>query len=378
MRVVRRADRVRRTGGLRTGAVAAVGASLALAACGSGGSKSAAQSVSSAAPQQAVTAAIGNLGRASSISVRVSLPIKSAQARQIAAKSGSKLSAAQARALTTGVLFLTEKTGGGEALDSTQARHDTGNSYDLGLSFGSSTPVEFRWVGQSAYLRLDAAKLLGDIGEPTAKAQQFTKLLTQVQPFVPGIGALGRGGWVEVSHSSIQALRPELKQLGQQGRAASGLSPAGLQQEITTLRTDILGALQSDSTFTHVSGSHYTVTLDVKSFVSNIAPDLQKTFGSIPGVGSKLGGLGSAAGSVPAGQKAVVDTYITSGHLTEADIDLNQFAPAKDRVTFAVPIRVGFGTGSVKAPSGATQLDLSKLPGLITGLLGNRGSSAGA
>ena len=366
-------------------AIGALGAGLALGACSSG-SKSASgagavQKVSSADPQQAVSTAVGNLGKQDQIGVRFSIPITPAQAQQLAGKSGgSKLSPAELNAITTGVIFFSEKTGHGEALDSAQAQHDALDSYDFGLSIGSSTPVEFRYVDQAVYLRADLHQLLTDVGQPASKADAVTRMLPQIETYVPGITALGQGRWVELSHASIQSLAPTLKGLEQQGASSGGTTPAAFQQSMLKLRSEIVGALQSNSTFTHVGTSggreHYAVTVQLHNLVATVAPELESTFGSLPGVGSKISGLGAMAARVPAGRTAVIDTYISGNQLTEADLDINQFAPAGQKAGFPVPIRMAIGSASISAPSGATELDVSKLPGLLSGIVGNIGHSS--
>ena len=363
-------------------AIGALGAGLTLGACSSG-SKSASgggavQKVSSADPQQAVSAAVGNLGKQSDIGVRLSIAISGAQAQQVETKSGgSKLTPAQLEALTTGVIFLGEKTGHGEALDSAQAQHDSLNSVDFGLSFGSSTPLELRYVDQSVYLKADLHQLLTDVGQPPSKADAVTRVLPQIENYVPGISALGQGRWVELSHASIQSLAPTLKQLQQQGAQSSGTTPAGFQQSILKLRSELIGAVRSSSTFAHVGSSggrdHYAVTVNLHNLVATVVPELQSTFGSVPGIGSKIGSIDSAAAKVPAGRTAVIDTYVSGNQLTEADVDVDQFIPAGQKPGFPVPVRMAIGSASISAPSGATQLDLSKLPGLLAGIMGNLG-----
>ena len=368
-------------------AIGALGAGLTLGACSSG-SKSASgggavQKVSSADPQQAVSAAVGNLGKQSDIGVRFSIPISEAQAQQVETRTGgSKMTPAQLKALTTGVIFLGEKTGHGEALDSAQAQHDSLNSVDLGLSFGPSTPLEFRYVDQSAYLKADLHQLLSDVGQPPSKADTVTRVLPQIENYVPGISALGRGQWVEVSHASIQALEPTFKQLQQQGAQSGGTTPAGFQQSILKLRSELIGAVQSSSTFAHVGTSggrdHYAVTVNLHNLVATVLPELQSAFGSVPGLGARLGGIDSAAAKVPAGRTAVIDAYVSGNQLSEADVDVDQFIPAGQKPGFPVPLRMAVGSASISAPSGATQLDLSKLPGLLSGIVGNLGALGGS
>lgn len=366
-------------------AVGAIGAGMTLGACSSskaaGSASPGSQSVSSADPQQAVVTAVSGLGQASSVGARFSIPITQSQAQQIAKKGGSTLTAAQAQALSTGSLFFSESTGGGEGIDSGQALHDPANSYDFGLSFGSTTPLEFRYTGQSLYLKADVTQLLTDVGQPASKAASFQSALTQINTAVPGISDLNQGKWVEISHASLQALAPTLKQAEAQG-GSSTPNPAALQQSALKLRTAVTSALRTDSTFARVGSSggrtEYSVTVQVHNLLSTLAPSLESAFGSVPSVGSKLSSqITKAESSVPAGQTAVVDVYVAGGKLSEADVDINQFA-GNQKLGFPVPIRMSLTTpGPISAPSGATMLDTSKVPALLQNILGATGSSAG-
>lgn len=363
-------------------AIGAMGASLVLGACG-GSSKSAGGTgnnvTAGQTPQQAVETAISKLGGESNMKVAVSLPITAAQAQQLSAKSGgSKMSPAEAHALTTGSVFFSESTGHGEAIDSTQARTDPQNTFDFGLAIGGDTPLEVRYVDQNLYVLAQVKTLLTDVGDDPAKADKVSAELAQVNSFVPGISDLGQGKWVEVDHAGLESLGAAVKQADPQAAAAGS---SQIQSSVLKLRTEVLSALKADSTFASLGNSGgrsgYSVTVNVASLLNTLAPQVESTLSSLPGVGNQISGkLSGAASSVPSGQTAVIDVYVSDNKLSEADLDVNQFA-GKDKVNFAVPVRMAFSSpGAASAPSGATKLDVSKVPSLLGNLLGGLGGSS--
>jgi hypothetical protein len=361
--------------------IGGMGAVVALSACSSGSAKNAADSTlsSNQSAAQAVDAAVSNLGSGSSIETALSIPITAAQAQQLKVGRGSSgLSPAEAQALTTGTLFLTEATGHGEAIDSTQAQTDSQNAFDLGVSFGSATPLEIRYVGQNLYARAQLPQLYRDLGQSPAQASRLTTELNQLNAAVPGLSSLAQGDWVEVSHAGLESLGTALHQAeGSSGAGAS--SGSSLQSDIAKLRTELLAALQTNSTVaglgTANGRSEYGLTIHVANLLATIAPEIRSTLGTIPVVGSRItDAVSAAARAVAPGQTAVIDLYATDGKLSEADLDVNQF---DHRYNFAVPLRVAVTSpGAPSAPSGATVLDVSGLPGVLAGLLAGLGSTS--
>ena len=359
---------------LRQCSVAAAGAlavGLTLAACGSAAQGGAADQTS----QQAVNSAISALGKQSSLSVRVSIPITPERAQQLSKKGGQALTPAQAQTVASGSLLLTERTGHGEALDSTQAQTDQANSYSVSLTVGSDTPVDVRYVGQSLYVRVQASKLASDVGQSPSRVSGLQSSLAQANLLVPGPSALGQDQWVEISHASLESLAPLRQAESQVGNLA------GLEASATRLGADLGRALSANSTVARTvssrAGDGYSVTVDAHGLLTALAPDIQSTLGALPKVGSSITSkINNAEGSIPAGQTAVIDVYVSNGALHQVDVDLNQFA-GSDKVDFPVPLRLVFGfPGEVSAPTGAVQLDLSKLPSLFQGLTGGGSSSS--
>jgi hypothetical protein len=361
-------------------AAGALGAALALSACssspsskagGTGNSKTATEP-----PASAVTTAFSDLSSQSSVSLTFSLGITAAQAEVLNAQtSGSKMTQPQLHALTTGSIVFEVATGGGEELSSAKAKTDRNSSFDLGLNMDGNTPFELRVVDQNIYLKTDVGQLGSDVGQTPQKTTSFTTLLQRLNQYVPGIDSLAAGKWVEVSHQSLAQLAPELKRLGQ-GTASSPttVNQAQARSAVLKLVDDLENALKANTTFTNLGTtggrSEYGAVLNVSSLASAVIPVLQQDLQAIPSLGSTLGSrIGSLQSRVPPGKTASADVYVKDNKVSEVDLDLDQFMTKKP--PFPVPLRMIFGQpGPVSAPSGATMLDLSKLPSLLSSLGG--------
>ncbi len=368
--------------------IGTVTATLGLTACSSSGAKGGAGSsgpanavTSNQPPQQAVASAVSQVGSQSDIKLSLSLDLTQAQAEAIKDGNGKTPSKAQAHALSTGSFFATVATGNGEAFDSTQARTDPRNSYALGLTFGGDTPVEFRYVDQNIYLHLDAQKLMTDVGEPASTAGKITSELSQLNSFVPGMTALAQGQWVEITQAALQPLSAQLKQLGTSAAGGSSTpNSAAIGSQVLKLRTEVLAAIQANSAVAGLSTQRgqdeYRVTVNVSNMISTLVPEIQSTLSSIPGFGSQASSaFDKIKAQVPAGKSAVIDVFVDHGGLTEADVDLNQF---NGKLGMPVPLQIKISSPRpVSAPPAPTQLDLSKLPLVLGGLLGSLGKGSG-
>ena len=350
----------------------ALGLALVAGACSSAAKSNNASS--NETPAQAVATGLSGLGSQSSVRLSVSLPISAAQAEQLAGKGSTGPTPAEAKALTESTLFFTEATGHGEAIDSTQAQTDAQDAFDFGWTAGSATPVEIRYVDQNLYVKVDVKQVLSTIGQNAAKGTQFTNQLSSLNGEIPGISAVAAGAWGEITHAGLLTLGAALKQ-----SAGANANPSTLRSDAMRLRTEALAALKADSTIASLGSSkgrnEYSVTVQVATLVDTLGPELSSTFGNIPGLGSRIGNsINHTKLRIPAGQTAVVDVFVAGGKLSEADLDLNQF---QHSVSFAVPLRIEFSSpGTPSTPSGATNVDVSKVPGLLSGLLGGLSSGS--
>lgn len=356
--------------------VLAFGTAMALSSCGT---------VSKLTTSKAISQSIDRVCTQPALRVQFSVGVTASQLQQIAAKSGdSKLTPAEARALSTGSIFFSVQTGHGEALDSRQAATDKDDSADFGLQIGSDIPIEVRYVQQALYARVDAKTLLTDAGQDPAEAGELSNALREANSFVPGLATLAEGGWVEVDASSLQTLGKLFRQYASSlGAGSSSASQSQIRSMATALRKDLVGAIEDNATYqnlgTHSGRTGYGVTVNVHGFLDQFAPDLQKDLNLIPGA---LGNQASSAikkaeAKVPANRTVVLHLFVQNNRLQELDLDLNQFA--RHPMPFPVPLRMALSTPSpIAAPASATTLDLSKLPSLLGGMLGSLGGAAHA
>lgn len=328
---------------------------LALSSCGS---------VSKITSTNAVSDAFSNLGKQSSLSLQFSLGVTPAQAQQL----DKSITSQQAQAILTGSVFLDVQTGHGEALDSTQAQTDSDSTFDAGLQIGSSTPVELRYVAQNIYAKADISSVVSTLGLPDSDAAKVQSALQSADAYVPGLSALGQGQWVEISHASLQPFLDLLKGSGSQTSSS-----------INKLGSDLAAAFKSNTTFKDAGTSggrtHYQMITAIQPFVQQAVTALSSDLTSLPGGSAIAGKLFSALSKdvtkIPANLTTTVDLYVQNNQAQEIDFDLNQF---ENKYAFPVPLKlvIGSWTGTT-APSGATPLDLSKLPQLLGGLVGKLG-----
>jgi hypothetical protein len=308
---------------------------------------------------------VTGLASRSSLEVSVSLGASQSEIESIASSSGHPIPAAAAHALSDGSVFMGVQSGHGEALNTAEFATDSSNSYDLGVKIGDATPAEARVVGGALYLHLDSAALARAGGDPT-DASKIDSAIQKAATYVPGLAALGQGGWVEASASDLQTLQDGLSLLG-----GSGSIP-DVRSTVSHLRTEILDAFASHTTYAEVgpsgSGTEYSVTLDASGFATAVESAVDKALSTLPAqILGALPGLNAKAPSIPAGKTVSMSLYTQGSIASEIDFDLRQVGL---QATVPVPVRVAFSTTSISAPSSAKTLDLSSLPSALPGALG--------
>ena len=343
------------------GVAAAIAATLTLAACGSSAAK--------APPQEAVNNSFQAIGSQSGLDLRISLGVSAAHLQQLGrTTSGTdEITPEVANAIASTSLVIDLNTGNGKALNDKQATKDPAAQFGLALQVGTASPVQVRYVGQTVYLRADAKSLLTDLGQDPSKAAGFQQALRSADSYVPGLAALGQGKWVSVPSSTLDTLLKGLQsKLPSSSASSAAPTPAMAQQLLHQLHQ----AFTSNATYTEVgtqgNRTHYQISLAVRPFVQQVIAALPASLGSVPGASSLGNNIKGSITNIPANQKAVVDVWVSNNKAQEIDIDLNQFV---HKYSFAVPLRILIGPGTtVSAPSGATPLNLSKVPGLLGGL----------
>jgi hypothetical protein len=250
----------------------------------------------------------------------------------------------------------------GQALNSTRSGGSSADQFAAALQVGTGDPVEVRSVDQTTYVRADIPTLFAALGQSPAKAAGIEKTLQGAATVVPGLAALAAGQWVSVPSSS---LAPLLK-----GQASS--QPAGAAGSSQKLMDELRAAFTSNATYaekgTQGGRTEYQVSVAARDFVQQAGAALSPVISSLPAasnVSRTVSGLGN---KIPADQRVVGDVWVSNGKADEIDIDLNQFG---GQAGSALPLRIKIGSATpVAAPSGATPLDLSKVPGLLGGALG--------
>ncbi len=348
-----------------------------LAACGT---------IAKLTTEQAVADSFSRLQSQSSISVAVSLGLSPQQIVTLSGTNGdSPIPLRTARALSEASIVFSMATGHGEDLNSTQARSDTANSYDVGLRIGASMPVEIRYVNQALYGRVEIPQLLQDFGQPASDGQSVEAALGRADQYVPGLADLAQGRWVTVSKASLQPLLGMLKtfggsSLGSQSSTSSSNIKASIRQLENSLKTTLKNNASYSNAGTTGGRTEYNITVSLKSFVEQAGASIQSFAASLPaGMGNKISNadISKLASEVPA--HATMQLYVKNDKAQEIVIDVNQFVPAKDKAPFAIPVHLVIGEpGAIRAPAGAKPLDLSNLGQLITGMVGGSSSSSSA
>jgi hypothetical protein len=357
--------------GKRVCAVVAVGvlSASSLAAC---------STLAKLTTKQAVGNSLSTLQDQSGISLAFSVGLTPSQITQLADEhGGSGIPAQVAQTISQSSIVLSFATGNGEELKSKQTEKDRSDRFDFGLKIGSTMPVEIRYVGQALYARVQLTQLLSDFGQGASAAAGIQSALQKGNQYVPGLDALGQGKWVSITKASLAPLLAIFKQLETSALGKSSLSQ--YKASALKLEGDLKSAFKNNATYTNAGTSggrtRYNVSVALQALVQQAGTALETYLATIPGVGNKISSadISKAASDVPA--QAQLQLYVKNNRAEEIDIDVNQFLPAKDKAPFQIPIRLVIGQpGTISAPSGATQLDLSKIGTLISGMLGGLSS----
>ncbi len=364
---------MRRTVG-RVAVAAAIGAG-ALTAC---------STTPQAPPAQAVSDSFRNLGDQSSLSVSLSLGLSASQLGTVATSDGGKgISPAVANTIATGSVFVEVQTTNGKSINDTSGTAAGNANLDLGLKVGSTTPLEVRLVDGSLYARVDADQLAADTGQSAASTASFKATLQNADQVVPGLAALANNEWVEVSKESLQSLLNMAKQFGAAQGQTGSANQSQYRAATSKLMSDIAAAFKSNSTVTndgtHGSGTYYTVSVPIRPFVEQLATALQTYVNSLPGGSTIASKFGSSLNQAVANnnQTLTLQVVVRDNKAAEVDLDVNQFLSGSHKAPFAVPVQLKFGTpGDIMAPSGATELNLAKIPSLLGGMAQRSGTTS--
>jgi len=289
------------------------------------------------------------------LQITFSLGVSAAQLQHMVDSTGGSLTAAQANALTTGSLVVDLHSRDGAPLSKLVGTSASGDeAEDMALRIGADTPVEFREIGTTAYLRVQASQLLSDVGEAPAGAASFQSTLNRADAFLPGLAALGQGRWVS---TDLDALRKAVPAAG------AAPDPAAMEQFRQAFGAAFAASTHWASDGTEAGRQHFTATVDVRPLVDALIDAEGRAAGTaVPGLAGQLSALRARIDAgIPAGTTTRVEVYATGGTVEEVDLDLKQFSA---QIPAALPVRMVFGPGAaVVAPAGATSIDLATLLG---------------
>jgi hypothetical protein len=170
------------------------------------------------------------------------------------------------------------------------------------------------------------------------------------------------------------------KQFGASQGQAGSANQSQNQAAASKLVSSIADAFRSNSNVkrsgTHGGGTYYTVTLPIRPFVDQIASDFQMYMNSVPGGSAISSKFASSLKQAVAtnNQTLTLQVVVRNNKAAEVELDVNQFLSGSNKAPFAVPVQLKFGTPPhIVAPSGATQLNLSKIPSLLGGMVQRSG-----
>lgn len=361
----------------------AVAAALAtgLASCGSAGSPSSSPGTSGGtssatltglAPDQAVKTAFENLGHATTVHTQLKLDTSSGAAADMTRGPGA-MTGSQASLLQHGTVDVTLTAPQGETIDqmaSDGSAQDKSNpaAADVSLNNGGSGPLaSIRTVGGSLYAMADLQQLSQVAGTDLSK--DATALGAQSPALRPITSAVVAGKWLELSSGALGSFG---NLLGQGSGSPSAGPGAGIA-------TDLRSALSHDVTWTAGStAGTYDGTLQAKSFVSDLYPDLAQVSQLS---GDPLPSEEAVLAKIPDGTTVSAEVATAGDQVSSVTLDLLQFDHDQSDLKELGPdpkvdLVAAFDTttAAVTAPSGAVLLD-KQLPSLLMNLGGMSGGS---
>jgi len=337
--------------GLLAGTLA--GLTLVVAACSSSPGKG---SSSAKTPVQAVTDAVNRVGSGGSGTLTLSLFGSAADFDALSTTAASKKTDALANKLipNSSVTLSFQKgstpsTGSGEL--------------DLKLN-GEDRAVDVIISKHILYAKADVK------GIGSATGANTSKLTTQAGALaaeIPAINDLLAGKYVSLDLNSVSGLLKQVAGAGASGSTTTSVPASELKQ----IEAQVRAALLTNSQITKVGsdsvGDHYQVVVQGKQLVQSLSGSVSQLAGPLA---SQLGSVNKDVNKVPA-KPVTVDTWVSGGKLKQIEVDLRQFHQGAGGPSNPVGIKVAVSdSGSVSVPSGATPVDLTKVAGLLGGLLG--------
>jgi hypothetical protein len=239
---------------------------------------------------------------------------------------------------------------------------DTGagqSELDLKLN-GEDRAADVVATRPTLYLRVDLAAIGSGLGVKTSTIKAEA---TALGAEVPGLAAVVAGKYGSVDMKSLTTL---VHQIGGTAPAASATAGSEVNQLFAALRSAFASG-QATKVGSDGVGDHYRATIQPGPLAQNLESRLSSL---VPPLSALVGGTVKQVNGAAA-KPVTVDVWVSGSKVKQMEIDFRQYHQGAGGPANPVGIKAVFAGGtSVVVPSGATPVDLSKVGGLIAGLLG--------
>ncbi|ADI09269.1 hypothetical protein SBI_06149 [Streptomyces bingchenggensis BCW-1] len=215
--------------------------------------------------------------------------------------------------------------------------------------------VEYRIMGETAYMRVDM-RAFGELsGEPIPSADE----LPADMPGGKVVRKLFDGGWVKLDTAEMDKAREEMGAgAGKKGADGSEVSPETSRKIAKSLKKLFAREVTLKDKGRRDGADHVVATGPVRTLLTGVFNELRPFTDELPG-GEDLP-TAKDFKDVP-NEKIAVDFAIKNGALAEASADLAPLAEGLKKGD-KLPLKLTFGEGGkITAPSGATELDIKEL-----------------
>lgn len=249
----------------------------------------------------------------------------------------------------------------------------TKTEFAFAINIAGNTDIEFRYIDQILYFRVDVDSLL-DLAGPDAKAEATQQINAAVQQAkAQGLDFVENavnGDWIALT--GLDAL---LSQLGMNA------TPSAEQQQAIE---GVLAAISEDATVTSEGtddlGEHLVATANLR----NMAESVDDLFKSVFGSSVPTDQLDIDPNDVPDADFDF-DIWIDDGTVKQMEIDILQIAEiaAPDEEIpngvnkLAFKVAVDDFSGEFEVPDGAVEVNVTELIQKFMGALGGTGSAGG-
>nr|WP_063831179.1 hypothetical protein [Streptomyces griseus] len=232
---------------------------------------------------------------------------------------------------------------------------ESGEKDFVGMAMKVNTPkgdlVEYRVIGDYAYLRSDAKAIGEALGSPMPPADELP-------PEAGALKNLLKGEWVKFDFKAMQKAGEEMgADAGAKASPEPSLDPETQKKLLESLRK----VIARDVEFTTAGGKdgteHITATAPFRTLITDLLDEIRPLAKDLP-PGMDLPS-GSDLKDAPA-TKVTADFTLKNGELAEVYIDLAKLTENAEVKKFGLALKMSEGVEPV-APSGAAELDMEEL-----------------